>query len=145
MVSNIFSERTWHVSREGLIIQPVYYRIAGYFRRRNFRTSATILIFEELNFAQRHDFENKFSFLLWTNKSFVEFIFEDNVLNEIFENKFPLKITCIQYLPQIQPATGTIWHLLWRVNQQECFPTNHITLWPAQLLCTYGYARVSVG
>ena len=24
---------------------------------------------------------------------FVEFIFEDNVLNEIFENKFPLKIT----------------------------------------------------
>ena len=25
---------------------------------------------------------------------FVEFIFEDNVLNEIFENEFPLKITC---------------------------------------------------
>ena len=24
---------------------------------------------------------------------FVEFIFEDNVLNEIFENKFPSKIT----------------------------------------------------
>ena len=24
---------------------------------------------------------------------FVEFIFEDNVLNEIFENKFPFKIT----------------------------------------------------
>ena len=31
--------------------------------------------------------------LLWTNKSFVEFIFEDNVLNELFKNKFPSKIT----------------------------------------------------
>ena len=31
------------------------------------RTSATILIFEELNFAQRHNFENKFSFLLWAS------------------------------------------------------------------------------
>ena len=70
-----------------------YYCIEGYFQRRNFRTIATILNFEELNFAQRHDFENKFSFLLWTNKSFVEFIFEDNMLNEIFKNKFPLKIT----------------------------------------------------
>ena len=64
------------------------YRIAGYFQ-----TSATILNFEELNFAQHHGFETKFSFLLWTNKSFEEFIFEDNVLNEIFENKFPSKIT----------------------------------------------------
>ena len=64
---------------------PNKYRIAGYFRRRNFRTNATILNFEELNFAQRHNFENKFSFLLWTNKSFVEFIFEDNVLNKLFK------------------------------------------------------------
>ena len=31
--------------------------------------------------------------LLWTNKSFIGFIFEGNVLNEIFENKFPSKIT----------------------------------------------------
>ena len=60
---------------------------------RNFQTSATILNFKELNFSQRHDFENKFSFLLWTNKNFVEFVFEDNVLNKIFENKFPSKIT----------------------------------------------------
>ena len=59
----------------------------GYFQRKNFGTSATTLNFKELNFAQRHDFENKFSFLFWTNKSFVEFIFEDNVLNEIFENE----------------------------------------------------------
>ena len=71
----------------------INYCIAGYFRRRNFQTSATILNFKELNFTKHHDFENKFSFLLWTNKSFVEFIFEDNMLNEIFENKFPLKIT----------------------------------------------------
>ena len=66
---------------------------SGLFSKKKFRTIATILNFEELNSAQRHDFENKFSFLLWSNKSFVEFIFEDNVLNEIFENKFPLKIT----------------------------------------------------
>ena len=76
------------------------YRIAGYFQRRNFRTIATILNFEELNFAQRYDFENKFSFLLWTNKNFIEFIFEDNMLNEMLENKFLLKIT--HYTVQIQ-------------------------------------------
>ena len=49
--------------------------------------------FEELNFSQHHDFENKYSFLLWNNKNFVEFIFKDNMLNEIFKNEFLSKIT----------------------------------------------------
>ena len=79
----MFVTKCWWAS------QQVTVYILCYFRGRNFQTSAIILNFEELNFAQRHDFENKFSFLLWTNKSFVEFIFKDNVLNEIFENKFP--------------------------------------------------------
>ena len=90
------------------------YHIAGYFRRRNFWTSATILNFEELNFAQRHDFENKFSFLLWTNKSFVEFIFKDNVLNEIFKNKFPLKITCYTV------TTYVLWDFLEDYQATDC-------------------------
>ena len=37
------------------------YRIAGYFRRRQFRTTSLNLNFKELNFAYDSEFENCFS------------------------------------------------------------------------------------